>query len=251
MLTSTFLHLPRAGPKLERALWNAGIDSWRAFLEAKEAPGLTARRKIAYDMELRRASEALENGNSTHFANMLPSSATWRMWPQFKDDAVFLDIETTGLYGDITVVGLYGENGTQMFVRGKNLEKESINEALSRYKMIVTFNGSSFDLPVMRRYFNMEFTQPHIDLRGVCSQIGLKGGLKAIEKTIGLARPDELVGVDGYQAVILWDQYRRTGDERYLEKLIDYNEQDIVNLKPLAEHAIPLLWKAVRSGKIW
>lgn len=250
MLTSTFLHLPRAGPKFEREVWNRGIDNWWSFIEAKEVPGLSSRRKIAYDMELRRASEALESGDAAHFGKILPPNAAWRMWPHFRDEAVFLDIETTGYYGDVTVVGLYSEEGVRMFVRGKNLEKEALQKALDRHKMIVTFNGSSFDLPVLRRYFNMEFSLPHIDLRGVCSQIGLKGGLKAIEKTIGLRRPDEMEGMDGYEAVLLWERYTRTGEETYLSRLIDYNEQDIVNLKPLAEHAIPLLWKAVRGGKI-
>ena len=249
MLTSTFLHLPRIGPRLEQTLWSQGIDSWWAFLDAQRISGISPRRKIGYDMAIRRATHALEAEDSTYFAKNLPTHAVWRLWPHFKDDAVFLDIETSGYYGDVTVVGLYSEDGVHTFVANRNLDRETFSRVLSRYKLIVTFNGASFDLPVLSRYFNMTFEHPHIDLRPVCNHLGLRGGLKSIERQIGIKRPEELDGMDGYEAVILWDLYRRTGEERYLERLVDYNAQDIINLKPLAEFAIPRLWKAIRNVK--
>ena len=247
MLTSTFLHLPRAGPQFEHSMWNQGIDTWWNFIDATRISGVSSRRKIWYDLALRKATSALDVGDADYFSTILPGHATWRLWPHFKDEAAFLDIETTGYYGDVTVVGLFGEHGVETFVRGRNLDKEALAKALSKYKILITFNGSSFDLPVLSRFFNMRFIQPHIDLRGVCNLIDLRGGLKKIEQAIGLKRPEEVKGMDGYQAVILWDQYRRTGDERFLELLVEYNTQDIVNLKPLAEYAIPQVWKAVRS----
>ena len=283
MLTSTFLHLPRAGPTMEKAIWSQDIDSWWDFLNTKNIKGIAPQRKIAYDLALRRAEKALDSQDTEYFVHTLPHHSMWRLWATFQEDAVFLDIETNGYRNDITVIGLYSQDGVQTFVAGKNMEKESFLAAMSRHKLVVTFNGACFDLPVISRYFGIQFHRPgyahpktrpqerlsdegglsahvgttrkntliipHIDLRGVCSQIGLKGGLKAIEKTIGLKRPEEVDGMDGYMAVILWDQFRRTGDQKYLERLVEYNTQDIVNLKPLADYAIPKLWKQIRCVK--
>ena len=125
------------------------------------------------------------------------------------------------------------------------MNKEILKRELSKYKLIVTFNGASFDLPVIRKYFGQDSLPdiPHIDLRGVCSKIGLKGGLKSIEKQIGIARPDDLVHVYGSDAAYLWRKYQATGEKKYLDILIRYNEEDIMNLKPLAEHAVNQLWK--------
>jgi len=40
--------------------------------------------------------------------------------------------------------------------------------------------------------------------------------------------------MDGYEAVLMWNVYQ-SGDERALERLIQYNSADIVHLKPLME----------------
>lgn len=229
-------------------MWNQGIDTWWRFLDTTHIKGLSSRRKIGYDFLLRKAIDALECGQANYFSQLLPPHCSWRLWPHFEDEACFLDIETTGYYGDVTVVGLYGEHGVNTLVRGKNLSKDTFLTAIKPYKLLVTFNGASFDLPVLSRYFKINFEQPHIDLRSVCNQLGLAGGLKKIESTIGLHRPKEVQGMDGYQAVLLWDQYIKTNDDRYLELLVEYNTQDIVNLKPLAMYAIPRLWKKVRTS---
>ncbi|RLB27128.1 MAG: exonuclease, partial [Deltaproteobacteria bacterium] len=41
-------------------------------------------------------------------------------------------------------------------------------------------------------------------------------------------------GMDGFDAVLLWRAYQ-AGDKSALERLIQYNTADIVNLKPLME----------------
>ncbi len=76
----------------------------------------------------------------------------------------------------------------------------------------------------------------HVDLRYALRKIGLSGGLKHIEKKVGISRGDDLEGVDGYEAVKLWHRYER-GDEAALDKLIRYNIEDVVNLKTLMEKA--------------
>jgi uncharacterized protein YprB with RNaseH-like and TPR domain len=40
----------------------------------------------------------------------------------------------------------------------------------------------------------------------------------------------------------LWEQFKSTKDADFLNKLIKYNEEDIINLKPLADYAVRELW---------
>ena len=152
-----------------------------------------------------------------------------------------------GYFVGITVVGLSDGIGVMTFVRGFNLTKNITMRELSRYKLLVTFNGISFDVPVMKRFFGSFPKMPHVDLRFVCQKAGYSGGLKAIEKQFGISRRDEVVGVTGSDAVDLWHLWRATGERDYLNKLVAYNEEDILNLKPLAKKVIPELWSKLRS----
>ena len=243
MLTNSFIFLDSIGQRQERRIWEQGILDWNRFIETDSIRGVSSLKKHFMDRKLMKAKEAMARHDAGFFSS-IPLSCNWRLWDLFKDDAVFLDIETSGYYGNITIVGLYDGLDTKIMVRGHNLDKELLRRELSQYKLLVTFNGASFDLPVIRRYFGDIIPDiPHIDLRGVCSRAGLKGGLKSIERQIGISRPDELAHVYGDDAAFLWHKYMMTGDEKYLGILIRYNEQDIINLKPLAELAISELWK--------
>jgi len=65
-----------------------------------------------------------------------------------------------------------------------------------------------------------------------CKRIGLSGGLKPIEKEIGIERdrPD----LSGRDAVRLWREYER-GDDDALDTLVSYNREDTKNLRTLAD----------------
>ena len=71
-------------------------------------------------------------------------------------------------------------------------------------------------------------------LRYLMKDLGYSGGLKRIEKEVGINRDDELAEVDGFEAVRLWRRYKK-GDLQSLELLKKYNEADVVNLKTLME----------------
>jgi uncharacterized protein YprB with RNaseH-like and TPR domain len=43
----------------------------------------------------------------------------------------------------------------------------------------------------------------------------------------------DLKDIDGFFAVLLWDEFRRTGDQKALETLLSYNVQDTINLENL------------------
>ena len=51
---------------------------------------------------------------------------------------------------------------------------------------------------------------------------------------MGIDRPADLQGLDGWEAVRLWDAWRR-GETDALDLLLRYNDSDTRNLEPLAE----------------
>jgi len=212
-------------------------------LGSKKVKGLTPARKDLLDWRVGDAKSALSAKDESFFAKNLPFSEQWRLFDEFKDEAVYLDIETNGYYSGITVIGLSDGVETKTLVRGFNLDRSLLEKELKKYKMVVTFNGASFDLPVIKRYFGLNINLPHVDLRFVCQKVGLSGGLKLIEKDLGIRRRPEVENFCGEDAVSLWENWRATGDREFLDKLVWYNEEDILNLLPLAKKVIPELWK--------
>jgi len=55
------------------------------------------------------------------------------------------------------------------------------------------------------------------------------GGLKGVERQLGTDRGD-LRDVDGFFAVLLWDEYQKSGNQKALDTLFAYNVQDTVTL---------------------
>ena len=73
----------------------------------------------------------------------------------------------------------------------------------------------------------------HYDLMYNCWKNNLYGGLKSVERQLGIAR--NLTDVNGYEAVKLWWKYMDSFDLDALSKLLEYNKEDVVNLKTLKE----------------
>jgi uncharacterized protein YprB with RNaseH-like and TPR domain len=163
------------------------------------------------------------------------------LYSEFAGRALFLDIETTGLsgeYDEVTLIGALGNGELSLFINGINLEQ--FPAYIERFPLLVTFNGSQFDVPFLRAHFpDARLDQAHIDLRFVMASLGYKGGLKAVENQLGLHRNPAIQGVDGFEAVRLWHLHRR-GDIGALEKLILYNLTDVANLVELAETGVGL-----------
>jgi uncharacterized protein YprB with RNaseH-like and TPR domain len=109
-------------------------------------------------------------------------------------------------------------------------------EALSGVTTVVTFNGSSFDLPIIRKrlYANLQRDFEHCDLLYICRRRGLRGGLKRVETLLGIARTT--AGISGWDAPRLWNRYETTGDRAALDLLLQYNREDVVNLAVLDSH---------------
>jgi hypothetical protein len=133
-------------------------------------------------------------------------------------------------YDDITTIGLYDGTCVFHYVRGQNLD--DFEEDIKRYKVLVTYNGKGFDIPFIQKNLGITMDHTHIDLRYLLRSVGLTGGLKACETQAGIDR-GELKDLDGYCAVLLWNDYERAGNPKALETLLAYNMQDVVNLETL------------------
>ena len=156
----------------------------------------------------------------------------------------YLDIETTGLARSsdaITVIGIYLVNGgddRMIQMVGEEVTKDNLLEALTGVDTIHTYNGSRFDLPFIHAYLgaNLKEHYSHRDLMYDCWRRNLYGGLKAVEWQLSI--PRQLKGIGGLEAVMLWWRYQNGGDQNALATLLQYNKEDVVNLKVLREKLI-------------
>lgn len=244
MLKHTFVHCPGVGIKTEAHFWRQGLLTWEDFLAARAVPGLGPQRLDFLKMLVQDSLDHLHE--ASYFAARLPGPEHWRLFRHFRGRAAYLDIETHGSVWpalQVTVVGLFDGVSLRQFVHGYNLEE--FPEALADLDLLVTFNGTQFDLPVLRAYFpGLRFPPVHLDLRFILGRLGFKGGLKRIEPRFGIRRPPEVAGLDGYDAVLLWERHLR-GDRTALELLLEYNREDVTNLELLMEQAYNLCKEAV------
>ncbi len=236
MLKRTFIHLPRVGPRRETHFWRQGLGTWEDFLAAERVPGLSREWVRLLKRDLRESVEHVSEPG--YFARRLPANEHWRLFHTCRPRVGYLDIETTGTFWPgllVTVVGLYDGETMRQFVHGYNLQ--DFPQALADFDLLVTFNGTQFDLPVLRAYFeDLPLPPLHVDLRFLLARLGYRGGLKKIEPRFGIHRPAEVNGMDGYMAVILWQRYQR-GDRTSLDLLLKYNREDVINLEVLMEQA--------------
>lgn len=239
MLERCFIHLPGVGPAFVKKLHAKGIVTWEDALR-KGFPCGAARAAYLRDL-LEESQRRLHSGDAAWFSRLLPPREQWRLFPHFRHAAAYVDIETTGLSftGDlITTIALYDGERVRTYVRGENLEDFAVD--IRAYTLLVTWNGRGFDAPILRRAFGIPLDKgdmAHLDLLPVFRALGLRGGLKKVEKALGLQR-DGLDGVDGLDAVRLWQAYRRDGDRRVLHTLLAYNVADVLGLEVLAEYAL-------------
>ncbi len=153
----------------------------------------------------------------------------------------YLDIETTGLSCDhagITVIGIYLVNGIDdrlVQLVGMDVTASNLLESLAGVDKIYTYNGSGFDLPFIHGSLNVDLESllTHHDLMFDCWRRNLYGGFKVVEQKLGI--PRQLQGISGLDAVRLWWRYLDDGDLDALATLLEYNREDVMNLKVLRE----------------
>ena len=155
----------------------------------------------------------------------------------------YLDIETTGFIGGVsypTVVGIavdFPGDWTVEQLVGDDITPSAILHVLEGVTTIHTFNGAGFDLPFLawRPGVDLRTRFEHRDLMHGCRRVGLRGGLKHIERVLGIGRGDlpELAGRD---AVLLWRKYLDEQNSSALDLLLEYNRADVENLYALRQY---------------
>lgn len=234
MLTHSFIHLPGIGPTTEKKLWQAGIHTWQQW---QETPPLSLPNSSTPQLTdlLHRSYQELAKGPA-FFSKGLPANEQWRLFSHFRDRIAYLDIETTGLGtgATITTIALYDGHEVHCYINGKNLN-DFVTD-IQKYEVLVTYNGKSFDIPMIERWFQTTLNHAHIDLRFILAKLGFKGGLKGCERQLGIDR-GSLEGVDGSFAILLWQDYCRNNNDKALATLLAYNIEDTVNLERLLVEA--------------
>jgi len=153
----------------------------------------------------------------------------------------YLDIETTGFscqYCDLTVVGVaLVRAGQHRFgqLYGGQINADSVLQLLEGVDDLYTYNGSRFDLPFIKGSLGLDLRRQfaHTDLMYTCWRKDLKGGLKTVEVRLGIGR--RLTDMNGYLAVQLWWDYVNNNDTEALQRLLEYNREDVMNLHVLRE----------------
>ena len=233
ILENSFLHIKTLGQTKENQLWLEGYLTHADYLSCSKVD----KESLIYK-EVCKSRDNLNEINPKYFYDGLPTNQQWRIYGDFVNEAAFIDIETTGLsanYDKITTVVIHSVKGTFSFINGFNLDE--LPNVLKQFKVLVSYNGKSFDIPFIRKYMNIKLDLPHLDLRHILSSLGYSGGLKSCESQLDLPKRIGLKDVDGFMAVMLWNYYRKTKNESALETLLAYNFEDAVRLEWLMNEA--------------
>jgi uncharacterized protein YprB with RNaseH-like and TPR domain len=153
----------------------------------------------------------------------------------------FLDIETTGLSAgdcDITVIGIYLTNGTKnklVQLVGDRVTGDNLLNSLQGTGIIYTYNGMRFDLPFINQRLGIDLAAmyKHCDLMFHCWDNNLYGGMKSVEVQLNI--PRRFKEINGLEAIRLWWRYINNYDEKALSLLLEYNKEDVINLKTLRD----------------
>lgn len=163
---------------------------------------------------------------------------------------VYLDTETTGLSGGsgtlafligIAVTGDAAIELTQFLLTRFAAEAALLSafaEALSAHDRLVSYNGKSYDLPLLHTRFRMQNLAqpfdglPHLDLlhpvRRLFGSHWQDCRLLTLERNLlGFTRVDDL---PGSEAPTAWFDYVRGGHGERLIRVVEHNHQDIVSL---------------------
>jgi uncharacterized protein YprB with RNaseH-like and TPR domain len=256
MLTKSFIFAKSLTEELERVLWSKGLTTWDLLRkhpgEAAEVMGPSRAQKLIEAVN--QAQQALDRKDSAWFKANWPDRELWRLWQGYSDLSriALVDIETTGLtpgYDQITVIGLADGHSAKVFVAGRPLGSDEVLEkfrdVIKGYDLVVTFNGANFDIPFIEKQFrdtNFHFEQPHLDLLWPARSMGLNGGLKDMEKQIGITRAADIKEMRGLEAIQLWGAWK-SGDQGAYQRLTTYCKADCVNLKEFADHIYAKKWE--------
>ncbi len=227
----------------------------------------------AFVVEARYPSDHLQGEIPLIPAKSLRTMAAWSKEPSIVDvkpEAIaFLDTETTGLAGGVGTlafmvgVGRFEEDEfllAQYFLRDP-IEEPALLAALENFlspcQALVTFNGKSFDVPLLEaRYIYNRADSPlptlaHVDALHLARRLWRdrlpSRTLLALEIDIlGLAREEE--DVPGWMIPQMYFDYLRGGDARPMKSIFYHNAEDILSMAALFAHMAAMLDDPFEAG---
>ena len=235
-LNRALRHFSGIGPKSMQVLKDRQTEDWEQIKKQKNRIPFSEKKINSLLEEIQVHENALQQNDIGFFIDSFKPKDYWRILKTFYHKASFFDLETSGLGKEhkITVLICLHKNRLYTYVQGQNLD-DFLN-LLDEIDLLISFNGSSFDVPKVLDSFHIpELLCPHLDLRWVCFHFGYKGGLKKIEQSLDIHRPQEYADMDGEEAVYLWQLWQKTKKQEFLQKLITYCSLDVVSLKYLTE----------------
>ena len=175
---------------------------------------------------------------------------------------VYLDTETTGLaggtgtYAFLVGVGTHDDDGfvvEQLFLPGPEHERvylAALAERLGGATAVVSYNGASFDLPLVRTRFAMHGLPdpldgvPHLDLLPLARRLWRRSlpdcTLGTVEREVLGARRSAR-DVPGAEVPARYLAFLRSRDARPLRGVLEHNQDDIVALAAMRSRIETLL----------
>ena len=200
------------------------------------------------------------------FSASMATLSTWIGDPyivRYNPEAfAFLDTETSGLaggtgtYAFMIGIGRFTEDGfslSQFFMRDpieEPAQLAAVLGALDGCKVLVTYNGKSFDVPLLNTRFISNGEPPplkpyaHIDLLHIARRLWRdrlpSRTLGSIEENIlEFLRTEE--DIPGWMVPSIYFDYIKTGDARPLNNVFYHNAMDILSLATLLNHVSAIL----------
>jgi len=193
------------------------------------------------------------------------------------DKLLFLDTETTGLsggsgtYAFMIGIGFIRDNAfvvEQLFLRAYTEELAMLaylKKHLQKDKILITFNGKAFDVPLLTTRFIM-YRQPpvieylsHLDLMHPARRFwrgrSTDCSLTTLEQDVfGIRRVND---IPGHLVPIRYFQYQRTGDPEPLKEVFEHNYYDVLSMVTLTLRMKDLLrdfetdgWDKLTAGRL-
>ncbi len=248
--------LPSAQPKPYRPLGGAPVDLMSA-VTGDEVRGPLGGTAFVIPTDVRELSDEAGALSDAFGQRMQDPGSSARQWIAGRcelaeaapDDVVFFDLETTGLGSSpLFLIGAMGwEAGRlvvrQYFARTYAEERAVIGLFLRSFegkRLLVSFNGKSFDLPYVRvrsaaTGVPFHLDPPHFDLLHVSRRIW-RGRvpdckLQTLERLIcGRTRYGDIPGAEIPRA---YHDFVRTGNAREMVECLKHNMLDLVTLADL------------------
>ena len=215
---------------------------------------------------------------SRELENPAKSSGTLRQWGAYSP-FVYLDLETTGLsrgtgtYAFLVGLGFCDPDSfrvVQLFLAGPGFERNwlaALEDELPGGCGLVTYNGQTFDLPLLRTRYTLAKAKPswhcapHMDLLKLTRHF-YKGrvpscSLGEIEpRILGVRRSGE--DIPGSEIPAVYTEFLQTDDAAPLRSIFYHNTLDIISLAALQNRISDLVdmkgqcgEDMVRCGDLW